>query len=299
MWELLFYKNFYILNLLETHFVKKLEKPVRFQEYSVGIFNAIPTKSGIKKAIKKGYIFIDDKIASTGIYISGGEKIDLFESENTTTFERLKLDLEVLFEDDYLAIIYKPAGILVSGNKFVTVANALSQNLIKSSLADAVKPQPIHRLDYPTSGLLLVGKTSLSIIELGKLFKEKNIKKTYFAITIGKMNAKGYIDNPIDNKEAFTSYEVLESVTSKRFEFLNLVKLNPKTGRKHQLRKHLLSIVNPILGDKEHYLEGKVLNGKGLFLHAASLDFIHPFTQEKITISKELTKKFRKIFPNF
>ena len=299
MWELLFYKNFYVLNLLETHFVKKLEKPVRFQEYSVGIFNAIPTKSGIKKAIKKGHIFIDDKIASTGKYISGGEKIDLFESENTTTFERLKLNLEVLFEDDYLAIIYKPAGILVSGNKFVTVANALSQNLIKSSLADAVKPQPIHRLDYPTSGLLLVGKTSLSIIELGKLFKEKNIKKTYFAITIGKMNAKGYTDKPIDNKEAFTNYEVLESVTSKRFEFLNLVKLKPETGRKHQLRKHLFSLKNPILGDKEYFLQDKILNGKGLFLHATSLDFIHPFTQEKITISKELPKKFRKIFPNF
>ncbi|AQS92756.1 RNA pseudouridine synthase [Polaribacter sp. BM10] len=284
------------MNLLETHFVKKIEKPIRFQEYSVGIFNAIPTKSGIKKAIKKGYIFIDDKIATTGIYISGGEKIDLYESENTSTFERLKLDLEVLFEDDYLAIIYKPAGILVSGNKFVTIANALSQNLIKSSLADAVKPQPIHRLDYPTSGLLLIGKTSLSIIELSKLFKEKNIRKTYFAVTIGKMNAKGYIDKPIDNKEAFTNYEVLESVISKRFNFLNLVKLQPETGRKHQLRKHLFSLKNPILGDKDYFLENKILNGKGLFLHAATLDFIHPFTKEKITISKELPKKFRKIF---
>ena len=131
---------------------------------------------------------------------------------------------------------------------------------------------------------------------LDKLFKEKNIRKTYFAVTIGKMNAKGCIDKPIDNKEAFTNYEVLESVISKRFEFLNLVNLRPETGRKHQLRKHLFSLKNPILGDKDYFLENKILNGKGLFLHAATLDFIHPFTKEKISISKELPKKFRKIF---
>ncbi|WP_166381666.1 RluA family pseudouridine synthase [Polaribacter sp. 11A2H] len=284
------------MQLVETHIVEKLEKPIRFQEYSVGIFNTIPTKSGIKKAIKKGLIFIDGSLASTSKYISGGEKIELFESENSSTFERLELDIEVLFEDETLAIVYKPAGILVSGNKFVTIANGLAQNLKKSTLADAVKPQPIHRLDYPTSGLLLVGKTSTAINVLGKLFKEKEIQKTYFAVTIGKMNSEGTIKLPIDEKESETAFEVLQSVISERFEHLNLVKLSPKTGRKHQLRKHLFSLGNPILGDKEYFLEGKVLNGKGLYLHAATLDFIHPFTKTPISISKELPKKFNKIF---
>ncbi|MCL7754395.1 RluA family pseudouridine synthase [Polaribacter sp. Z022] len=287
------------MQLLETHIVPKLEKQIRFQEYSVGIFNKTPTKSGIKKAIKKELIFIDGLLATTSKYISGGEKIELFESENSSTFERLKLELEVLFEDDYLAIIYKPAGILVSGNKFVTIANALAQNLQKSSFSDAVKPQPIHRLDYPTSGLLLIGKTSSSIIELGKLFKEKEIQKTYFAITIGKMKSEGVINSQIDNKLAETKYQVLETVNSKRFEFLNLVKLQPTTGRKHQLRKHLFSIDNPILGDKEYFLDDKIFNGKGLFLHAATLNFTHPFTKEIITITKELPKKFKKIFSGF
>ena len=284
------------MQLVETHIVEKLEKPIRFQEYSVGIFNTIPTKSGIKKAIKKGLIFIDGSLASTSKYISGGEKIELFESENSSTFERLELDIEVLFEDETLAIVYKPAGILVSGNKFVTIANGLAQNLKKSTLADAVKPQPIHRLDYPTSGLLLVGKTSTAITALGKLFKEKEIQKTYFAVTIGKMNSEGTIKLPIDEKESETAFEVLQSVISERFKHLNLVKLSPKTGRKHQLRKHLFSLGNPILGDKEYFLEGKVLNGKGLYLHAATLDFIHPFTKTPISISKELPKKFNKIF---
>jgi 23S rRNA pseudouridine1911/1915/1917 synthase len=284
------------MQLTETHIVEKLEKPIRFQEYGVGIFNTIPTKSGIKKAIKKELIFIDGNVASTSKFISGGEKIELYQSEKSSTFERLKLDLEVLFEDDYLAIIYKPAGILVSGNKFVTIANGLTQNLKKSNQSDAVKPQPVHRLDYPTSGLLLIGKTSTAITELGKLFEEKEIQKTYFAISIGKMNPEGIINSLVDDKNAQTEFEVLKSVVSERFEFLNLVKLLPKTGRKHQLRKHLFAIGNPILGDKEYFLENKILNGKGLFLHAASLEFTHPFTKKQISISKELPKKFTKIF---
>lgn len=287
------------MQLVETHIAQKQENAIRFQEYGVGIFNIIPTKSGIKKAIKKGLIFIDNNLATTSKYISGGEKIELFESEKSSTFERLKLDLEVLFEDDYLAIIHKPAGILVSGNKFITIANGLTQNLKKSNQFDAVKPKPVHRLDYPTSGLLLVGKTSASIQYLNKLFENKKIQKTYFAVTIAKMKSKGSISSSIDNKESLTDYEVLESVKSDRFEFLNLVKLSPKTGRKHQLRIHLLSIGNPILGDKQYFLENKILKGKGLYLHAASLDFTHPITKEKLTISKELPKKFRNIFRNF
>ncbi|KGL60500.1 MULTISPECIES: RluA family pseudouridine synthase [unclassified Polaribacter] len=287
------------MQLAETHIVEKLEKSIRFQEYGVGIFNTIPTKSGIKKAIKKELIFIDGLLATTSKFISGGEKIELFESENSSTFERLKLDLEVLFEDSYLAIIYKPAGILVSGNRFVTIANGLTQNLKKSNQLDAVRPQPIHRLDYPTSGLLLIGKTSSSINALSALFKNNEIQKTYFAITIGKMEENGEMNFHIDEKIALTQFDVLRTVVSKRFTFLNLVKLSPKTGRKHQLRKHLSSIGNPILGDKEYFKEGLVLNGRGLYLHASALDFIHPFTKDTISITKENPKKFTTIFPDF
>lgn len=284
------------MHLSETHLVENLKEPIRFQEYGVGIFKTIPTKAGIKKAIKKKLIFIDGFLASTSKYILGGEKIELFQPKNQSNFKRLKLDLEILFEDDYLAIIYKPAGILVSGNKFVTIANALAQNLKKSNQPDAVKPQPIHRLDYPTSGILLIGKTNSSITQLGKLFENKEIKKTYFAITIGKMSPKGIINTPINSKEATTSFMVLKSVISKRFEFLNFVKLQPETGRKHQLRKHLVSLKNPILGDQEYFLEGSILKGKGLYLHANSLEFTHPFSNKKISITKDVPKKFKKIF---
>jgi 23S rRNA pseudouridine1911/1915/1917 synthase len=287
------------MELKETHIVPKLKNTIRFQEYAVGIFKIIPTKSGIKKAIKRKLIFINGNLASTSKYISGNEKIELFQPKDTTTFKKLELDIEVLFEDDYLAIVFKPSGILVSGNKFVTIANGLSKNLIKSTQYDAVKPQPVHRLDYPTSGVLLIGKTRSSINTLSKIFKNKEIKKTYFAITIGKMDAKGILNFNIDTKNATTEYEVLKSEPSKRFEYLNLVKLKPKTGRKHQLRKHLYTISNPILGDKEYYLKNSILKGKGMYLHAYSLDFRHTITEEKIIVCKELPKKFKKIFPDF
>jgi len=287
------------MQLIEIHIAKKYEKAIRFQEYGVGIFKKIPTKSGIKKEIKKGLILIDGELATTSKYISGGEKIELFESENSSSFKRLKLDLEVLFEDDFLAIIYKPAGILVSGNKFVTISNGLILNLKKSNQVDAVKPQPIHRLDYPTSGVLLIGKTNSAIQQLSELFKNKEITKTYFAIAIGKMYAGGTINFKINYKDTSTDFEVLQSVNSKRFQFLNLVKLSPKTGRKHQLRKHLSAIGHQILGDKDYGNSELVLKGKGLYLHAFSLEFIHPFTNEKVLISKELPKKFQKVFPDF
>ncbi len=285
------------MQLTETHIAIALEKPIRLQEYAVGIFKTIPTKSGIKKAIKKQLVFVNGNLASTALFINGGEIIELFSLENENEFKRLDLDLEVLFEDDYLAVIYKPAGILVSGNSFSTIDNALAQNLKKSNQIDAVRPRPVHRLDYPTSGLLLIGKTTSSIIALNKLFENKEIQKTYHAITIGKMEQKGEIDFPIDDKKAFTEFEVLASEISERFGFLNLVKLTPKTGRKHQLRKHLLAIGNPILGDKEYFKNGLILNGKGLYLHASTLEFPHPFTQESILITNENPKKFKKIFP--
>ena len=224
------------MQLVETHIAEEQKKPIRFQEYGVGIFKTIATKSGLKKGIKKKIIFIDGVLATTSKYIFGGEKIELFNADNQPGIKELKLNLKILFEDDYLAIIFKPVGILVSGNKLVTIANGLTHNLKKSKQPDAVKPQPIHRLDYPTSGVLLIGKTSSAIRNLSQLFEKKEIQKTYIAISVGRMEKTGVIKDLIDEKEAFTAFEVLRTVTSERFEFLNLVKLKPTTGRKHQLR---------------------------------------------------------------
>lgn len=282
------------MTILETHIVPDLENPVRIQDYAVGIFITASTKSAIKKAIKKELLLVDEKTCSTGLFLQGGESISLLEEENT--HKAFDFELSVLFEDDHLAVIHKPAGISVSGNSFATIDNALSQNLQKSKQPDAVRPRPVHRLDYPTSGVLLIGKTTKAIHNLSYAFQNKEIEKTYFAITIGEIKSQGEIDIPIDGKESLSVYEVVTKTKSERFGFLNLVKLNPKTGRRHQLRKHLASLGNPILGDKSYGKEDLILTGKGLYLHAESLKFKHPITKEILEVSSPLPKKFQKIF---
>lgn len=227
--------------------------------------------------------------------ITGGEVISLTMPNPAKSKKALDFPLEVIFEDDHLAVINKQAGILVSGNRFRTIARALPQNLKASTLPDATIPQPVHRLDYATTGILLVGKTSSSIRALNKLFETKAIEKTYYAITIGEVPEKGKISTDIDGKAALTLYQRCESVASEKFGQLNLVKLTPQTGRRHQLRKHLSSIGNPIMGDKDYGIEGLQSKGNGLYLHAYSLAFVHPFTEKEVQFSVQLPEKFRKI----
>lgn len=266
------------------------------QEYGVGIFDNFPTKSALKKALKKGYITVNGNAATSATFINGGEIISLSVPEHVSPKKRLIFKLRVLFEDDYLAVIHKPAGILVSGNHFKTITNALIQNLKPNPLDDATQPQPVHRLDFPTTGILLIGKTKRSIRALNKLFEDRAIKKTYYAVTIGSMKAQGRITTEVDGKTCESNYKVHQTVASTRFGYLNLVELEPFTGRRHQLRKHLSSIGNPILGDKDYGITSLILNGKGLYLHAYTLKFIHPFTKEELYLKDDLPVNFKKIF---
>lgn len=234
--------------------------------------------------------------AATATMISGGETIVFNAPEEAKPKKQLVYPLKVLFEDEYLALVHKPAGILVSGNGFVTLAHALPQNLQPSAEKDATVPQPVHRLDYATTGILMVGKTSSSIRALNKMFEEKKLVKTYYAVAIGEMNSEGSILSEVDDKNARSDFSVIHSVSSPRFGQLNLVKLLPKTGRRHQLRVHLSSIGKPILGDKDYGIEGLILKGKGMYLHAYSLEFMHPFTGENMRLEDPLPKKFKKLF---
>jgi len=293
-----FIRSINSIHQTETHIVPNIPAPMRLQEYGVGIFNGALTRSALKKAIKKKFVSVNGSIATTATFISGGESIQLSIPQEVSPRRKLIFPLEVLFEDNHLAVIHKPAGILVSGNSFKTITNALVQNLLPSTLAEATKPQPVHRLDYATTGVLLVGKTSSSIRLLNQMFAEKRVEKIYYAVTIGAMESSEEITTPIDGKQAQSNYQVIASVPSGRFGQLNLVKLKPQTGRRHQLRRHLLHIGNPILGDKDYAMEGLILKGKGLYLHAYSLAFEHPFTHKTICIKDELPEKFKKLFPS-
>ena len=283
---------------VESYKVPTLDKRVRLSDFIPGIFKTINSKKGMKNAIKKGLLRVNGEIGYTADYIKGGEIIDLYQSNIPKNKPTIDLNIEVIFEDDYLAIVNKPAGMLVSGNKKWTLENALSSNLKESTKKDALhRPEPIHRLDYPTSGALLVGKTTQTVIALNKLFEERKIEKTYYAVTIGLIEDSGTINTKIDNKTAKTEYENLSRLSSPKYEFLNLTKLKPHTGRRHQLRLHMAGRGNPILGDLKYGKEGLILKGKGLFLHASRLNFVHPISGDPVSVNVPLPKKFKKLFP--
>ncbi len=285
------------LKLLEKVTVPELEVEQRLSEIAPEMFTSAPSKKSVKKAIKNGRVFVNGKPGKTGDFMKGGEELEWFEDIAAKTKPVVDYPIEVIYEDEYLAVVNKPAGLLVSGNKKFTLENALPSNLNICSLNDALKyPEPIHRLDYPTSGALLIGKTQESVIALNKVFESRNINKQYLAITIGEMPQSGIIEKEVDGKHAKSAYKVLNTEVSERFTSLNLVELTLFTGRRHQLRMHLASIGNPILGDAQYGQEGLILKGKGLYLHSYSLEFNHPFTKEKLKILAPIPKKFKKIF---
>lgn len=285
------------LKLQEKVAVPKLEVEQRLSVIAPEIFTLAPSKKSVKKAIKGGRVFVNGKQGKTSDFIKGGEILELFEDNTIKPKPIIDYPIEVIYEDDYLAVVNKPAGILVSGNKKITLENALPNILKPSTQIDALKyPEPIHRLDYPTSGALLIGKTRQSVIVLNKLFENRDINKQYLVISIGEMPETGLIEEKIDGKQAKTAYSVLSSQHSERFTFLNLVDLTLYTGRRHQIRKHLTSIGNPVLGDLLYGIEDLKLKGKGLYLHSYCLEFVHPFTKEKLNEFAPVPKKFKKIF---
>jgi 23S rRNA pseudouridine1911/1915/1917 synthase len=284
---------------IESHQVPKLKNRFRLSDYTPGKFNSIFSKKGIKKAIKKGFITINGEIGYTADYINGGELLELYQAKNPKKRPSITISLQIIYEDDFLAIINKPAGILVSGNKKYTLENALTTSLTKSKQKDALLyPEPIHRLDYPTSGALLIGKTSQAVILLNKMFEQQQIKKKYRAITIGNQEENGIIEDPINEKPSKSEFKIIMSIPSRKYGFLNLVELIPHTGRTHQLRIHMSTIENPILGDLKYGKEGLISMGNGLYLQSSHIRFIHPFTNNEVKTAIPLPKKFSKIFPN-
>jgi len=280
------------LVIIKSHIVPEGLEAVRLYDYAQLIFTTIPSRKGIKKAISRGEIIVDGEQATTGLWLKGGEKIELLES-NVNPPKAYQLKLEVVFEDEFFAVINKPAGISVSGNQFRTIQNALIGSIKLSKEEDTLRwPKPVHRLDAPTSGLLLVAKTATALMKLGQMFENKEIQKKYNAIVIGKIPERGTIDFEIEGLSSFTDYKLNRVVPSLRNQHLSLVDLYPKTGRTHQLRIHLSKLGFPILGDKRYGKAGEILEGKGLFLSALELQLNHPITNEQLTIKAEIPHKF-------
>lgn len=280
------------MQTLQTHTVPPNTPPARLSDYARGLFPTLPSRKSVKKAIKRGEVWIDGQPGTTGQWVQPGQQIQLVDLEQTPP-KTYELALEVIYEDEHLAAINKPAGLPSSGNRFRTAQNALLHNLSLSPAEDALPwPVPVHRLDAPTSGLLLVAKTRSARIELGRQFEEKEIRKTYRAVVIGQTPENGILDTPVDDKPALTRYERRQHVRSLKNDWLSLLDLYPQTGRTHQVRIHLSRAGFPILGDKLYGKEGWILKHKGLFLAAVELTFTHPATGEEMTLSIDMPRKF-------
>ncbi|MDR5589276.1 RluA family pseudouridine synthase [Christiangramia sp. SM2212] len=283
------------MKILESHIVPAISEKIRLQEYAVSIFTSVTTRSGIKKAIKKNLLLINGEIAQTGDWIKEDQKIDLL--KETHSEKRIfKLNFEVLFEDEFLAVVHKPPGFPTSGNYFKTIENALPHNLSRSKEIDALtNPLPAHRLDNPTSGILLCAKTRNSLIQLQEAFAQKDIQKTYYAVVNGKIKNKLQFDSEIEGKKALTEVNSIKKFKIDQQDY-TLVKLNPLTGRTHQLRIHLSENYTPIVGDQIYGKdENKYFKGKNLYLFAGDISFEHPATKEQMKFNLQLPKKFRNL----
>ena len=281
------------MKIIQTHIVPNNVNPIRFNDYAFGIIHSIPSRSGIKKAIKRGLLIIDGKKSETGRWVTPGQKIELLENEQSTP-KPYKMELQIVFEDDHIILINKPAGLVTSGNQFKTAVNVVCHNAKPSKKGDRLGwPKPVHRLDSATSGLLLFAKTSQALLSLNQQFEKKTIKKRYRAIVNDKIGQEGLIDLSIKDKTALTRYRRISFVESLQNQWLSLVDLFPETGRTHQLRIHLSESGHPIVGDKVYGKEGDILKHKGLFLCAMQLEFIHPETNQNMILKIEEPPKFK------
>lgn len=299
----------------------------RVDSYLAGCEELELTRNRIQQLIEKGLITLDGETISKKYIVRGGESLAVTippPTPSRLTAENIPLD--IVYEDDYLLVVNKPAGLLTHpgrGNFGGTLANALVyhfENLTK--LPGKERPGLLHRLDRNTSGLLVVARDDKTYLRLKRQMQGHRIKRTYLAVVCGHLKKEeGTIDLPIGrsltdrvkmavsgtaSREAITHYRLLE-----RYRTYDLLEVDLETGRTHQIRVHLSHLGHPVLGDPDY--GGRENWHRGIFaperplgkkllkmlkrqaLHARSLRFVHPATKEEVCFEAEMPEDMKQV----
>tara|TARA_B100001059_G_C17780541_1_gene553901 strand:- start:378 stop:1358 length:981 start_codon:yes stop_codon:yes gene_type:complete len=288
------------------------------------------SRTRIKNLILNGKLKINNKVEiSPSKKVLIGDKIEFQIPEpKEATLKPFNFKLEIIYEDDDLLVINKPAGIIMhpgAGNYDETIVNALI-NYNKNSLStigDKLRPGIVHRIDKDTSGLIVVAKNNKTHENLSNQFNNHTITRVYELLIWGKLKPSfGRIDTFITRssknrqmmevssskgKRAITNYKTIEIFENDKTPTLSLVECRLETGRTHQIRVHMTHMGNSIMGDgkyKKKYkklknidtgLESLIYKLDRQFLHAQTLGFIHPRTNEEMIFTSILPQELENI----
>lgn len=284
------------------------EENVRIDKYLVSKTDY--SRETITKMLAEEYILVNGKSIKASYKVKVGDVIlikDGFVKE--MSLEATKMDIDIVYEDEYLMVINKDSGVVVhpgAGNSNDTLVNGLLYYNKTLSKGEEFRPGIVHRLDKDTSGLMIVAKDDKAHELLADDFKNKRIHREYIALLDGVFpQKKAIIDAPIgrskqyfdkmevckDGKKAITNLEVI-----KKYKDYTLVKLVLETGRTHQIRVHLAYIGYPVHNDPVY--SNKVCTDFGQFLHSAYLKFKHPITGEVLEFNSKLPEEFQTFIDN-
>lgn len=286
------------------------DEPIRLDLYLNEIYEDI-SRTYLQKLIKDGNILVNNIEHKKNYILQVGDLVDVIIPEpKELKIEAENIYIEIVYEDNYLAVVNKPRGMVVHpapGNYSGTMVNALLYKLDSlSSINGVIRPGIVHRIDKDTTGLLVVAKDDYTHQNLSNNIKEHKTERTYIALVHGNVeNNNGTINLPIgrdekerkkmaviqkNSKDAVTHFEVIS-----RFNKYTLLKLQLETGRTHQIRVHLAYIGFPIVGDDLYGRKNNEFNIHGQLLHAKKLVFIHPKFDEMMEFEADLPEDFKKI----
>jgi len=265
---------------------------IRLDRFCLENFDQVSSRNQARKAIKREELLLNGEVCESSRFVHPGDVVSLLRSP-PSRHKIFELEIPVIFEDEHMAIMDKPTGLIVNGNRYRTLQNSLRHNLQPCLEEDALPlPRPCHRLDAPTGGLVVVAKSHRALVKMGHLLEGRRVEKRYRALLVGRLEGTGEVRSPIEGREAHTRYQALSHNRALKTEWQTTVDLWPLTGRTHQLRRHMAELGHPILGDSLYGTDAPLLKGKGLFLRAISLRFPHPVFGEVMDFALPDPSKF-------